>query len=134
MSKCDLGILADRNKSKEIYTVIVEKGALDDPEVFLVLIKNERKSCLHIAATGTNTDIENAKAVCAQAIFSRTREHDPALYFAVYDDHAQNVYFFLFFPSPQEFEDVSQYSMRKDAAQVAEWLKTYTVSNAEVLS
>lgn len=87
-----------------------------------------------MAATGTNIDIENAKMVCAQAILSRTREHVPTLYFAVYDSLAHIVYFCLFSPSRQDFEDVSRYSMRKEGNEVALWLKTYVVSNAEALS
>lgn len=122
------------NESKKSYTCGVEKGVLDSPEVFLVLVKTGRKSCFHLAVTGTNRDIENAKMVCAQAVLCRTEEHDPAVYFAVYDTRAYVVYFCRFIPSQQELEDISSYSMRKEANQVAQWLKTYIVSNTSVRS
>jgi hypothetical protein len=122
------------DESKKKYTCGVERGVLDSPEVFLVLVKTGRKSCFHLAVTGTNADIENAKMVCAQAVLCRTEEHDPAVYFAVYDTRAYVVYFCRFIPSQQELEDVSSYSMRKEANQVGQWLKTYIVVNASVRS
>jgi hypothetical protein len=121
-------------ESEKSFTSGIEKGVLEDPEVLLVLIKNGRRSCFHLAVTGTNTDIENARMVCAQAILSRTRQHDPALYFAVYDTWAHVVHFCLFIPSREELEDVACYSMHKEADQVGQYLKKYIVWNAGVLS
>lgn len=86
-----------------------------------------------MAATWTNTDLENAKAVCSQAILYRTKEDDVSLYFAVYDSRTHMVYFCLCDPSQQTFEDVSHYTMQSEVAQIAKWLKTYIQSNSEVL-
>lgn len=98
-----------------------------------MVVKNERKSCFHMAITYANTDLENAKAVCSQAILYSSTEDDPKLYYAIHDSHAQMVYFCLCDPSQQVFGDVSHYSMQGEADKVAEWLKTYIISNAEVL-
>jgi malonyl CoA-acyl carrier protein transacylase len=98
-----------------------------------MVIINESNSCFHMAITGTNTDIENAKAVCSQAVLYRSTEDDPDLYYSVYDSRTQKVFFCLCDPAKQEFEDVSCYSMQGEADKVTEWLKTYIVSNAEVL-
>jgi malonyl CoA-acyl carrier protein transacylase len=98
-----------------------------------MVIINESNSCFHMAITGTNTDIENAKAVCSQAVLYRSTEDDPDLYCSVYDNRTQKVFFCLCDPAKQEFEDASCYSMQGEADKVIEWLKTYIVSNAEVL-
>lgn len=98
-----------------------------------MVIKNKRNSCFHMAITCTNTDIKNAKTVCSQAILYRSTEDEHNLYYAVYDSHAQMVFFCLCNPSQQEFEDVSHYSMQGEAGKIAMRLETYTVSNAEVL-
>jgi hypothetical protein len=86
-----------------------------------------------MAATGTNADIESAKTVCSQAILYRTKENDASLYFAVCDNRTQTVYFCPCDPSQQTFEDVSHYSMHRQAEQIVKWLKTYIQLNSEVL-
>jgi hypothetical protein len=117
-----------------IYTVDIMDSEVDDPDVVIMLIKNGCNSCFHIAVPWSNSDIENAKAVCSQAILYRTKEDDPDLYFAIYDIRAQMVSFCLRSPSQEAFEDVSQYFIQRKGERVAERLKVYIVSNAEVLS
>jgi hypothetical protein len=99
-----------------------------------MVVENESHSCFHIAITGTNTDIENAKAVCSQAILDRSSEDDPDLYCSVYDTLTQTVFHCLCSPSTQEFEDVSCNSMQGEADQVAEWLKAFIVMNGDSLA
>jgi hypothetical protein len=98
-----------------------------------MVVVDELKSCFHMAITGTYTDIETTKAVCAQAVLYRSAEDDPDLYYSVYDSRTQKVFFCLCNPAKQEFEDVSCYSMQGEADKVTEWLNTYIVSNAEAL-
>jgi hypothetical protein len=86
-----------------------------------------------MAITGTNTNTENAKEVCAHAVLYRSAEDDPDLYYSVYDSRTQKVFFCLCDPAKKRFEDVSCYSMQGEADKVSERLKTYMVSNAEVL-
>jgi hypothetical protein len=117
-----------------VYTVDIDDSEVDDPDVVIMLIKNGCNSCFHIAVPWNNSDIENAKAVCSQAILYRTKEDDPDLYFAIYDIRAQMVSFCLCSPSQEAFEDVSQYFIQREGERVAERLKVYIVSNAEVLS
>ncbi|KAH7061855.1 hypothetical protein BKA63DRAFT_198289 [Paraphoma chrysanthemicola] len=111
----------------------MEESEQDDAEVIVVVIKNERNACFHIAITDTNADIENAKAVCSQAILYRSTEDDPDLYYSVYNAFTHMVFFCLCSPSLHEFADVSHYSMHGEADKVSEWFKTYIVANAEVL-
>jgi hypothetical protein len=98
-----------------------------------MVVENESNSYFHMAITGINANIKNAKAVCSQAILYRSSEDDPDLYYSVYDSLTQMVYYCLCSPSTQEFEDVSCNSMQGEADQVAEWLKAYIVVNAEAL-
>lgn len=98
-----------------------------------MVIGNENNSCFHMAVTDTNTDIENAKAVCSQAVLYRSTGDDPDLYHAVYDSLMQMVSFCRCSPSREDLEDVSCYSIQREAGKVAQWLKTYIVSNAKVL-
>ncbi|KAH7061832.1 hypothetical protein BKA63DRAFT_497678 [Paraphoma chrysanthemicola] len=119
--------------TEECYTTHIKESEQDDPEVIVIVVENESKSCFHLAITGTNTDIENAKAVCSQAILERSSKDDPDLYYAVYDSHTQIVFYCLCSPSTQEFDDVSYHSMQGEADQVAEWLKAFIVVNAEAL-
>lgn len=118
---------------KQCYTVCIEDSEQHDPEVVVILIQKERNICFHLAATWTNTDIENAKAVCSQAILYRTKEDDASLFFAVCDSRTQTVYFCLCDPSQQTFEDVSHYSMPSKAEEIVKLLETYIQSNLEVL-
>lgn len=98
-----------------------------------MVIKNESTYCFHMAITGTTTDVENAKAVCSQAVLYRSTRDDPDLYYAVYDSLTHMVSFCRCSPSKEAIEDVSCYSMHREASKVAQWLKTYIISNAEVL-
>jgi hypothetical protein len=126
-------VLELSRETKERYTTHTEEPEQDDLEVIVMVVGNESKSCFHMAITGTNADIENAKAVCSQAILYRSKEDDPDLYYCVYASLTQTVFFCLCSPSKQEFEDVSCYAMQREIDKVAECLKTYIVSNAEVL-
>lgn len=102
-------------------------------EFLVKVIQNARHSCFHIATTWTNTDLENAKAVCSQAVLHRSGEGDASLYFAVCDSRTQIVHFCLCDPSLQTIEDVSSYSMQSEAGRVVEWLKIYIDSNTKIL-
>jgi hypothetical protein len=86
-----------------------------------------------MAVTRTNTEVEDAKAVCSQAVLYRTKEDDPSLYSAVYDSRIRMVCFCLCDPFEQTFEYVSHYSMQSEAGLIAERLKTHIESNATVL-
>jgi hypothetical protein len=121
------------DEDKQHFTVCIEESEQDEPEVVVMLVQNERSVCFHMAVTRTNTEIEDAKAVCSQAVLYRTKEDDPSLYFAVYDSRTQMVYFCLCDPFEQTFEDVSHYSVQIEADLIAERLKTHIESNATVL-
>jgi hypothetical protein len=125
-------VLEISRETKERYTTYTEEPEQEDLEVIVMVVGNESNSCFHMAITGTNTDIENAKAVCSQNILYKSKEDDPDLYYSVYASLTQTV-FCLCSPSKQEFEDVSCYAMQRDTDKVAECLKTYIFSNAEVL-
>tara|TARA_R110002003_G_scaffold3361_1_gene25206 strand:- start:7 stop:393 length:387 start_codon:yes stop_codon:yes gene_type:complete len=116
VARCVLELSRENEQRYTTYTEEPEQGNL---EVIVMIIENESNSCFHIAITGTNTDIENAKAVCCQAILYRTTEDDPDLYYSVYDSRTQMVSFCLCSPSKQGFEDVSCYSMQREACEVA---------------
>jgi hypothetical protein len=126
------------NKDKHLYSVCVQESEQgesghDEPEVDIVLVKDERNNCFHIALARKNTNIENAKAICFQAVLYYTNEEDPSLYFAVYDTCTQMVHFCLCDPFQQTFEDTSCYSIQTAAEVIAKWLRVYTDSNAAVL-
>lgn len=106
----------------------------DNPDVLILLIENGHHTCFHIAVPWGNNDIENAKAVCSQAVLYRTTQDDADVYFAVFDVRLQVVYFCLCSPSQQEFEDVARHSMQREAGRAIEKLNTYIVSNTNVLS
>jgi hypothetical protein len=97
-----------------------------------MVVKNDSSTCLHVAITGTNTDLENANDVCCQAILYRSTEDDPDLHYSVYDSLTQTLYFRLFSPSGQVSENVSYHPMREED-EIAEWLKICIVLNAEDL-
>ena len=120
--------------SVEVDDSEADNPEIDGPEVVIMLIKNERKSCFHIAVPWSNIDIEHAIEVCAQQVLYRTKRNDPDVYFAVYDFRTQTLYFCLFNPSSQRIEDVFQRSMVTKQEQVARRLKDYIASNAKVLS
>lgn len=99
----------------------------------MMLIRNERHICFHIATTTcTNTDIENARRSVLKPWYRSTAD-DPSLYYLVNDSHTEMVVFCLCDPSKQMFGDESCFSMRGQADEVAKWMKTYTVLNAEAL-
>jgi hypothetical protein len=114
--------------------VYLENAEQEDPEVILLVVTNETSSCLHVALTCANNDIENAKVVCAQAVLYRITVDDPSLYFWVYDNRSQAAFFCLCDPIRGDLEDISHYSVQENADKVAEWLKKLHISNAEVLS
>jgi hypothetical protein len=96
-------------------------------------ICDRRSLCFHIATTYINTDIENAKLVCAHAALYRSTDNDPPLHFAVYDRDTRMLYFCLLDPKQRTFEDLAQFEMPRQATQVAERLQACVASNAEAL-
>jgi hypothetical protein len=126
-------VLELSSESEGCYNTYLEESEHEDAEIIIIVIGNERNSCFHMAITSSNTNIENAKAVCCQAVLYRSTEDDCNLYYAVHDSHTQRVFFCLCNPLHQEFEDVSCYSMQGETDKIVYWLKTYTTSNAEVL-
>ena len=98
-----------------------------------MVVQNARHSCFHIATTWANTDLENAEAVCSQAILYRSSEGDASLYFAVCDSRTQIVYFRLCDTSVETIEDVSSYFMQSKAGRIVEWLEIHIDSNAMIL-
>jgi len=69
-------------------------------------ICNGRTIRFHIAITST---IENAKAVCSQAVMYRSTDNNPLLYFAVYHRHTPMLYFCQLDPEQQTCEDVAHF-------------------------
>jgi hypothetical protein len=126
-------VLELRHETEQHYASYIEEPDQDSQEVIIMVVKNENSSCFHMAITGTNTDIENAKAVCSQAVLYRSTDGDPDLYYAVVDSVPQTVSSCLCSPSKQEYEDLTCLSMHREAGKVAQRLKTYIISNAEVL-
>lgn len=120
-------------KDQQCYAVCIEDDGQDDPELVIAVICKGRTSFFHIAAAWTNTNLENATAVCSEAILYRSKEEDANLFFAECDSRTDTVYFCLCDPSRLTFEDVSHYSVHSEAEQIAERLKTYVCLNAEVL-
>ncbi|KAJ5063702.1 hypothetical protein J3E74DRAFT_287990 [Bipolaris maydis] len=126
-------VLELSHETDQNYTAYIEEPEQEDSEVIIIVIKNESMYCFQVAIAGTNTDVENAKAVCSQAILYRSTRDDPDLYHAVYDSLTHMVSFCRCSPSKEDIEGVSCYSMHREASKVTQWLKTYIVSNAEVL-
>jgi hypothetical protein len=106
----------------------------DNLDMLIVLINHEHNTCFHIALTCGNNDIKDAKAICCQAVLYRTTQDDADVYFAVFDIFLQTAHFCLCNPSQQEFEDISRHAMEQEAERVVERMKTYIVSNANILS
>lgn len=121
------------NTDTQTYTVYVEEPEQDAPEVVVMSICNGHAYCFHIAMTGSNTDIENAKAVCSQDILYMSMDSDPLLYFAVYDRCSHMVCFGLLDPKHRTFEDVAQFQMACQEMHVAARLQAYVASNTEAL-
>lgn len=90
-------------------------------------------TCFHIAITGTNKDLENAKVVCSQALIYWTSDKNPPLHFAVYDRHTQKLYFCLLDPKDLTLEDVEQFEMPSQETQVAAKLQAHVASNVKAL-
>jgi hypothetical protein len=109
-------------------------GGRDDSDVLIILIRHGHHTCFHIAVTCGNNDIETVKAVCCQAVLYRTTQSNADVYFAVLAIGLQAVHFCLCSPSQQEFEDVSGHGAEQEAERIVERMKTYIVSNADVLS
>jgi hypothetical protein len=109
-------------------------GDADNPDVLIILITHGRQTCFYIAVPRGNNDIEDAKAVCCQAVLYRTTQGDADVYFAVLDIDLQAVHFCLCSPLQQEFEDVSRHAIEQEAEGVVERMKAYIVLNADVLS
>jgi hypothetical protein len=111
----------------------MEESELAVPEVVVMSIRNGRTIGFHIAFTCNNTNIENAKVVCSQAVLYRSTDNDPPLYFAIFDRHTQVLYLCLLDPQQQTFEDLAKYQMPWQETHVAARLQAYVASNAEVL-
>jgi hypothetical protein len=120
------------NTHQQTYSIYMEESEADLPEVVIMSICDGRTLCFHIAITCTNTNIENAKVVCSQAVLHRSTGNDPLLYFAVFDRHTQVLYLCLLDPQQQTFEDVAQFQMPWQETQATR-LQAYVACNAEVL-
>jgi hypothetical protein len=121
------------NTDQQRYSIYMEEPQPDIQEVIVISIYDRCALCFHIAITHTNTNIENANVVCSQAIIYRSTENDPLLHFAVYDPYTKTLYFCLLDPEQRTFEDVAQFQMPWQEAQVAEKLHACVASNAEAL-
>jgi hypothetical protein len=130
LSRYVLGLV---NAKQQAYSIYMEESELAVPEVVVMSIRDERTICFHIAITYTNADMENAKAVCSQAVLYNSTENDAYLYFAVYDCFTQMGCFCLLDPKEQTYEDVAQFQRSRQEMQVAERLQAYVASNAEAL-
>ena len=106
-------------ETKQRYTTHIEESEQEVSEVIVIVIGNENNNCFHMAIADTNTDIENAKVVCSQAVLYRSTGDDPDLYHAVYDSLMQMVSFCRCSPSREDLEDVSCYSIQREAGKVA---------------
>jgi hypothetical protein len=95
------------NVNQQTYSICMEESELAAPEVVVMLIRDGRTICFHIAITYTNTDLESAKAVCSQAVLYSSTENDACLFFAVYDCTTQMGCFCLLDPKEQIYEDVA---------------------------
>jgi hypothetical protein len=112
------------------YTVVEEPGSSDD-EVSLFAIHHERKLCLFIAIS--YSDVEEASAVCAQAVLHRSTPNDGLLYYAVYDVLTQMVYLCLCDPQEETYEDVDEHCLQSSPSRVEDWLRSYVLLNAQAL-
>ena len=81
------------SKNRQAYTIDLDDAKGDNPDVFIVLIKHGRHHCVHIAVPLGNNDIEDTKAVGAQAVLYRTTQDDAELYFAIFDICLPMAYF-----------------------------------------
>jgi hypothetical protein len=68
----------------------------------VLLVKNGVRTCFHIAniCSGSKQSCEHihnrdATDTCAQAVLYRSRPGNPHLFFAVFDESTQVVYFYL---------------------------------------
>jgi hypothetical protein len=129
-SRYVLGLI---NTNQQTYSIYLEESEPAVPEVVVMSIRNGRTIGFHIAFTCTNTDIENAKAVCSQAVLYRSTGNDALLYFAVYHCPTQMVYFCRLDPKEQTFDNVELFPMPCQEAHVAARLRAYVASNVEVL-
>jgi len=77
--------------------------------------------------------MENAKAVCSQAVLYSSTENDACLFFAVYDRFTQMGCFCLLDPEEQIYEEVAQFQMPCHETHVAERLQACVASNAAAL-
>jgi hypothetical protein len=113
------------------YIVVVETSESDGEAASLLAIHNERKLCFLMLFS--HMDIEDAKAVCAQAVLYNSTPDDCLLYYAVYDFPTRMAHFCLCDPRGETFEDVAKHSMRSHAGQVATLLRIHISSNVRVL-
>ncbi|KAL5400403.1 hypothetical protein PMIN03_012407 [Paraphaeosphaeria minitans] len=121
------------NRNDQGYTMQVEGQEQDVSEVIILCIIRDRNICFYIAITCTNTDIENAKAVCSQAVVYRSTYNDPNLYLAVYDTATQMVWFCLLNSAQLEYEDVAYKSMERQASEATEMFQAFLASSSQVL-
>jgi hypothetical protein len=112
------------------YTVVKEPGSSDE-EVSLFAIHDERKLCFFIAIS--HTHVEEASAICAQAVLHRSTPNDGLLYYAVYDVLTQMVYFCLCDPQEETYEDVDKHCLQSPASRVEDWLRSCVLLNAQAL-
>jgi hypothetical protein len=113
------------------YAIMVEEPDSSDEKVSLVAIHDEHKLCFFIAIS--YTDVEEASAVCAQAVLYRNTPNDSLLYSAVYDVLTQMIYFYRCDPRERTYEYVAEHCMQSPASRVDIWFRLYVSSNAQVL-
>ncbi|KAH5621697.1 hypothetical protein HBI51_249160 [Parastagonospora nodorum] len=113
------------------YAVAVEVPEQDAEEDSLIAIHNEHNLCFLIAVT--HGDIDDAAAICAQAVLQNSTHNDCTLYYAVFEAPTQIVHFCLCDPHEETYELVFRQSMHSRARQVATFLETYVASNAQAL-
>jgi hypothetical protein len=113
------------------YIIEVEEPDSSSEKISLVAIHDERKLCFFLAIS--YTDVEEASAVCAQAVLYCTTPNDGLLYYAVYDVLTQMVYICLCDPREETYEYVARHCMQCPASRVEAWFRWYISSNAQVL-
>jgi hypothetical protein len=124
-----LGEILDSTQDR--YAIAAGDSQRNDEDVTLMTIHSEHNTCFLLAVA--HIDVEDAMAVCAQAVLYNSTCNDSPLYYAVYEVPMQVVHFCLCDPHEETYELVSKHSMRSHASQIATYLSTYVFSNARVL-
>ena len=120
------------NSDDHTYTIRVEEPE-DALQTTVILISDGRHICFHLAVSQNNADIDDAKAVCAQAVLYRSTPYNASLYFAVYNTSTQLVHFCSLDPAAQTYKDTKKYSMRSETSEAEARLQAFVASNSRVL-